>query len=175
MNTAALLQYWVLQNGILVKSFGWKKKQHYCYSKRSECVSVHLAAYTGLAHRQRPEHLIFNRKCSKSRANKENCAWQQRESPEEADPVENSRSSVEFPDFLRTVSAPVIFIGRCANRNRIFAEGLHLQDANGLFFCVLKICRTPRCLLEADKPVETRRGLYSPIIPCFLEACIKLL
>lgn len=35
-------------------------------------------------------------------------------------------------------------------------------------FSVLKICRTPRCLFEADKPVETRRGLYSPIIPYFL-------
>lgn len=56
----------------------------------------------------------------------------------------------------------------------MLTEGLDLRDANGLFFCVLKICRTPRCLLEADKPVETRRGLYSPIIPCFLKACIKL-
>lgn len=65
------------------------------------------------------------------------------------------------------LAVPVTFIG-----NVLLCLESSLE-ANGLFFCVLKICRTPRCLLEADKQVETRRGLYSPIIPCFPKPCIE--
>lgn len=57
----------------------------------------------------------------------------------------------------------------------IVSEHFDLEDANGLFFCVLKIHRTPRCLLEADKQVETGRGLYFSFVPCFyLKSGIEL-
>lgn len=60
------------------------------------------------------------------------------------------------------LTVPIIYFGGCSKLNITFTESLDLQNANDLFFCVLKIYRTPRCLLETDKQVETRRGLYSP-------------
>lgn len=70
--------------------------------------------------------------------------------------------------ILSDLVVPVVFTGGCAHLYIIVTKSLDLQDANSLFFRVLKIYRTPRCLLEADKQMETRGGLYSSIIPYFL-------
>lgn len=120
----------------------------------------------------RPERSIVSRKRSKSQpATRAGLCGQQPDSPEGKYTLENSRScsltALESFLILSALVVPVVFTGGCANLNILVTNGLDLQD-NGLFFCVSKIYRTPRCLLEADKQMETRGGLYSSIIPYFL-------